>query len=236
MIVEYVDGFSVPGLPKWPQMIVRGTPVTVEQAKEIIRRTDRSFTGTLSGNDHATNRVIAKKIGMPAGTFYDPRDRAPNYDWDAVEVFGTAWGEIYTEYVTNDWIACCFIGGPHGWCHPDGTIFYSDNVGKYPGVEDVARDWAAILMEFPILDLTATLMSGESCEDGVEPVCTITVRDGRVVVGPPQNDFQRPTDRDVEECVRRLSADPVGRECAIPMAWIDEWAAQYRAKLAGESK
>jgi hypothetical protein len=236
MIVEYVDGFSVPGLPKWPQMIVRGTPVTVEQAKEIIRRTDRSFTGTLSGNDHATNRVIAKKIGMPAGTFYDPRDRAPNYDWDAVEAFRTAWGAIYTEYVTNDWIACCFIGGPHGWCHPDGTIFYSDNVGKYPGVEDVARDWAAILMEFPILDLTATLMSGESCEEDAEPVCTITVRDGRVVVGPPQNDFQRPADRDVEEYVRRLSADPVGRECAIPMAWIDEWAAQYRAKLAGESK
>lgn len=158
MIVEYVDGFSVPGLPKWPQMIVRGTAVTVEQAKEIIRRTDRSFTGTLSGNDHATNRVIVKKIGMPAGTFYDPRDRAPNYDWDAVETFRTAWGAIYTEYVTNDWIACSFIGGPHGWCHPDGTVFFSDNVGKYPGVEDVARDWAAILSEFPFLDLTATLM------------------------------------------------------------------------------
>ncbi len=236
MIVEYVDGFSVPGLPKWPQMIVRGTPVTVEQAKEIIRRTDRSFTSTLSGNDHATNRVIAKKIGMPAGTFYDPRDRAPNYDWDAVETFRTAWGAIYTEYVTNDWIACSFIGGPHGWCHPDGTVFFSDNVGKYPGVEDVARDWAAILSEFPFLDLTATLMSGESCEDGAEPVCTITVRDGRVVAGPPQNDFQRPARREAAEYVRHLSADPVGRECAVPMAWIDEWAAQYRAKLAWEAK
>lgn len=236
MIVEYVDVFSVQGLPKWPQMIVRGTPVTVEQAKEIIRRTDRSFTGILSGNDHATNRVIAKKIGMPAGTFYDSRDRAPNYDWDAAEAFRTAWGAICTEYVANDWIACSFIGGPHGWCHPDGTVFFSDNVGKYPGVEDVARDWAVILIEFPFLDLTATLMSGESCEDRVEPVCTITVRDGRVVVGPPMAGFSRRARSDDAAYARRWAANAAGRECAVPMAWIDEWAAQYRAKIAGESK
>lgn len=233
MNFEYADGFTVPWLPKWPQMVVRGTPVTVEQAKEIIRRTDHSFTSYLSGNDHDTNRAIAKKIGMPEGAFYDPITFRLNCDWSALEAFRIAWGAILTEYVTNDWVACTFVGGPHGWCHPDGTIFYRDNVGTHPSVDDLAGDWATILSEFPFLDLTATMMSGESCEEEAEPVCAITVREGRVVVGPPQNDFQRPARRDAAEYARRVLA---GRECAIPMAWIDEWAAQYRAKLAGEQK
>ncbi len=30
-------------LPKWPQMLVTGDSLTIEQAKEIIRRTDRFF-------------------------------------------------------------------------------------------------------------------------------------------------------------------------------------------------
>jgi hypothetical protein len=36
------------GLPKWPQMRVEGVPVTLEQAKEIIRRTDTFFTPPLT--------------------------------------------------------------------------------------------------------------------------------------------------------------------------------------------
>jgi len=30
-------------LPKWPQMLVTGSPVSEEQALEIIRRTDNFF-------------------------------------------------------------------------------------------------------------------------------------------------------------------------------------------------
>ena len=44
---------TYPGLPKWPQMYTTGLPVAIEQAKEIIRRTDSYFTSPR----HAGNEI-----------------------------------------------------------------------------------------------------------------------------------------------------------------------------------
>jgi hypothetical protein len=82
-----------------------------------------------------------------------------------------------TEYVQNSWISTSFIGGPHGWCWPDGRIAYVDNVGKWPSVEAVLRDWSTLAEAFPFLDLAATLINGECCEDTV-PIVTILVKGG----------------------------------------------------------
>ena len=39
-------------LPKWPQCIITGERVTLEQADEIIRRTDTFLTFGFGGNDN----------------------------------------------------------------------------------------------------------------------------------------------------------------------------------------
>ena len=92
---------------------------------------------------------------------------------------------IETNYVRNTWIGSSFVHGPHGWCHPDGQIDHIDNVGKWPSVEEIRDDWQMLATAFPFLILTATLMSGESCEDDTKPIVTMSVADGRVSLMAP---------------------------------------------------
>jgi len=224
------------GLPKWPQMIVRGQPVTLDQAKEIIRRTDRSFTSHLSGNDHKTVRNIAQRLGLPASMYsaYDGQavDKAAERDWRAGEAFRELWGTINTEYVHNNWVSSSFIYGPHGWCHPDGTISYDHNVGKRPDIDAIIKDWDALATAFPFLDVTITVMNGESCEDGTRPVVTLKVKDGNVTVCPPEpapDPVMTPQEQTA--LMMEVLSNNVGRECGIPMEWIDEWGAMHWDKV-----
>lgn len=239
MSIIITDGLDMRymGLPKWPQMIVRGQPVTVDQAKEIIRRTDRAFTCHLSGNDHKTVRNIAQRLGLPASMYsaYDGLgrdDEAAQDDWRAAEEFRELWGTISTEYVTNNWVSSAFIYGPHGWCHPDGTISYDHNVGKWPSLDDIIKDWDTLATAFPFLDVTITLMNGESCEEFTRPVVTLKVKDGNVTVCPPEP-APDPVMTPQEQTALMIAtlSDNVGRECGIPMAWIDEWGAMHWDKV-----
>ena len=55
------------GLPKWPQMMVTGKHVTLEQAKEIIFRTDPFLVDTSKysgGNAHEFNAWYRKEAGL----------------------------------------------------------------------------------------------------------------------------------------------------------------------------
>jgi hypothetical protein len=220
------------GLPKWPQMIVRGNPVTLDQAKEIIRRTDDSLTCHLSGNDHATVRLIAKKLGLPS-SMYTARGGDPKGpdDWQAAEEYRTLWGAIPTEYVRNNWVSSSYIYGPHGWCHPDGTISFDHNVGKWPDLDDIIKDWDTLATAFPFLELTVTLMNGEACEDNTSPVVTLKVKGGDVTVCAPEPAPDLMPTPDHIALWRNAMSDEVGRECGIPMAWIDEWGAQHWDKV-----
>lgn len=172
-------------LPKWPQMYTTGERVTLAQAEEIIRRTETFIVGGHGGNDHAWNRTMAKRLRLVNFTDYtDPkwvdRLRSQNMreEWARQERWAELWGAFDTQYVHNSWMSCAYIGGPHGWCHPDGRIWYQDNVGKWPSVEEVLADWAKIACEFPFLKLAATLMDAEWCEDAPRPVVTIRVEGG----------------------------------------------------------
>lgn len=219
------------GLPKWPGMVVRGTPVTVEQAKDIIRRTDSAFLRGIRGNNHAFNKEIVRRLRMPpvlawdverlqSGSLMDEFERRD--DWQ------TKWECLPLTYVSNAWIACSYIGGPHGWCHPNGTIAYDSNVGKWPSVEAVLNDWALLASAFPFLDLTATLMDRELCEEGIRPLVTITVQGGKATAGEPvvPPNIQR---QDVGELAVAVLFRSVSREFGIPMEWLDEWEVRAKA-------
>jgi hypothetical protein len=248
-------------LPKWPQHYVTGKPVTVEQAKEIIRRTDSFFCHGYGGNNHKYNSWVRKTLGM-APDMWDrphrpyPKDDAPQAEKDADlaarraeyaednrlrELFEKRWHPLQTEYVHNSWISCSFIGGPHGWCHPDGQIGYVDNVGKWPSVEAVFNDWKVLAEAFPFIDIGVTLFDGESCEDNTNKIVSMRVRGSEVVlIDPAAEDVhaghptavRRGADTETMEAqVLALVHNP-WREQGLPDAWIEEWASKFGPGVA----
>ena len=234
-----MDNLLNAGLPKWPQMIVTGSSVTKEQALEIIRRTDSFFGFWQGGNNHEFIRQAKEILQMP-----DINDYSIPYEesFKRMEQFRdwrSAWGVIDTEYVVNSWISCSFIGGPHGWMHPDGSIGYSDNVGKWPSVEEVYNDWKKIAEAFPFLEIEATLMSGESGEDHTHPVVSFLVREESVELVDPNTrnihaEFFRtmPAQSDLMGSMFRLLYGDKSCENAISMDQIQKWADEHLVKSA----
>lgn len=233
---EVINKCAAGGLPKWPQMIVTGKPVTVEQAKEIIFRTDRFMTDASEysgGNARDFNAAYRTKAGLDLlmeERTYPEGHKYMSTDWEKQERLYEKAGFISTGYVHNDWASCAFIFGPHGWCHPNGTIAFADNVGKWPSIEEVYQDWAAIAHAFPFLDINVTLMSGESCEDDTEPVINFRVLDGEVTVREPDlsvHEGGRPAERDIEEAIKWIGMS--GGELGLPRQWYDDYAVRVRA-------
>lgn len=228
--------FPYPGLPKWPQMRVAGPSVTPEQASEIIRRTDSFFTQGYSGNDREWNirvkRIVGMRLGMDDPHFYDS---AAKRDWEAEfaaeQAWREAWGIVDTQYVHNAWVSCSFVGGPHGWCSPMGTIYYRDNVGKWPSCERIERDWQSVAEAFPFVDCEVLLMSGESCEEDSQPVCGFIVKDGVVTPKlPTEHAFHQgayawanvgPT---LEQQVMGLMVPARFREVGVSEDMVRHWA------------
>lgn len=216
-------------LPKWPQMIVTGKPVTMEQAKDIIFKTDSFLTDSspyAGGNNREFNRMYRSLSGL------DKLDAIDDWGlrYDITDKMKESIGYVETEYVNNSWASCAFIFGPHGWCHPSGKIEYSDNVGKWPSANEIVDDWTKIAEAFPYLDINVTLMSGEGSEDDTQPVFNIRVVDGRAEACEPDLDVHKNFGtRNINEAVLNLAMG--GREQGLPFQWVEEFAATVRSKL-----
>lgn len=232
------------GLPKWPQMYTTGMPVSEEQAKEIIRRTDFFFVSGFGGNDHEYNFAVKMLLGMPLGwsdKYVAERYRVKvdeNRSWEAADEWRKKWGVLATSYVRNDWVSCAFIFGPHGWCHPTGEIGFVDNVGKWPSVGDILEDWQTIATAFTFLDIGVSVMSMEEGEDENpaegrirEPLVSIVVKDGQATLVQPSAEVheRHPAPRiDRGRWIGDLG-NPRKREHGIPGPWFREWAASMTA-------
>ncbi len=220
-------------LPKWPQLKITGESVTIEQAKDIIFRTD-GFITSLSeysgGNNHSWNKwafqrlhydELFKMTEMAYGKTATPGFVKKYYE--VVHKISDDLGFLKTHYISNDWASCSFVFGPHGWCSPSGQICYVDNVGKWPDVEEVFNDVKMIAEAFPYLKMTATLMDREQSEEGTHPVVTFVVREGQVFITDEHNEHhyevQEP-DRSDNAMMARLLSD---KEQGLPNKWILEF-------------
>jgi hypothetical protein len=222
-------------LPKWPEMAVWGKPVTVEQAKDIILRTD-SFLTNINEFSGGNNKRWCDWARGELGFQHLVEDESEGH-WarkEGVEAkLRAAIGFVETEYVHNTWAASCYVYGPYGWCHPDGTIWYEDNIGKWPNAREVFEEWQALAKAFPFLDLTVTLFSGESDADDVEAVVSFRVQDGQVaVLDTPTIPTQRPTPpRDKTALIKAL-VDFRSREQGLDDQWIRDYGAAIRPLVA----
>jgi hypothetical protein len=231
-----------PGLPKWPMAYVTGTPVTPEQAKEINFRTDsnlRYISEYGFGNDHAFRERCQELFGWniiiaAQNAVINRVDKEKPFTglsgWEMSGRWTKEMNVISTEYVSNDWLGTCYIGGPHGWCHLDGTILSEGtNYGKWPSVEDVVNDWGKLSEAFPYLDLVCTLYSGEQCEDDSVPVVSIIVQNGLIVVTEPDlslHNHRQPNVGSIDDSLAHILALSYGNYSA-ERAWPEDWVVEF---------
>ena len=237
------------GLPKWPQMRVMGDLVTLKQASEIIRRTDSFFALDYDGNARDFNKKARQIVKKPTlwwdlpQEFRDNRGQSDHSMTDYMheeQRWHEWWDSIQTEYVHNGWVSNAFIFGPSGWCHPDGKIRFSHNVGKWPESQEILADWTKLAEAFPFVNLHALLMSGESCEEGevIQPVVGFIVKDGHVEAEPADYPWfepwggwnGNPAEHDIEMFVQSMRYEPRYRECWYDLDQLQEWHDQVASE------
>ena len=233
-----LDRLEATCLPKWPQMLVWGAPVTQEQAKDIILRTDRFFSEVTNFPGGSNRRWIEwaqAELGFRHLVVSDlpaARRRAS----EAESALRKALGTVRTEYVHNTWASSSF-GIPYGWCHPDGTIWYEYNVGSHPGTRCLFEEWQTIAEAFPYLDLTVTFFDGERLHEDREPVISFRVQNGHVtLLDAPVVPKQRLVPPPERTAVYNSVEEEFAASNGLPDDWIREYGATTRAALAAYQK
>ena len=141
-------------LIKWPQCVIVGEKLTVDQAKEILVKTDAFFYG-YGSNNVKYDKKMWEEIG------YDE-----DADWETHQEWRNKHGMLDLNYLDNSFISSCYVGGVHGWCNPDGTIFDNQNIGKWPSWEEIYDDCEILAKNFPFLNMKVYLFNQEhDCED-----------------------------------------------------------------------
>ena len=220
-------------LPKWPQMRVIGKPITSEQAKEIIFKTDDFLTDISrysGGNKRAFNTAYREAAGLAGRDDVEDIHTMDRFEFQTQ--LRASLGCLELEYLGNHWASSSFVYGAHGWCHPDGTLFNRYNVGQWPTEGDLIAEWSRIAETFPFLDLHAMFMSGANCEDNTEMVFGLHVVNGKI------ERYEEPKPEIVEAWETKLKAQPepvflwgengLANENGLPGEWVAEYAARVR--------
>lgn len=150
---------------KWPGLIVVGSDISKELALEINIRTAHF---PLSTNDHQYNvKLMSYILKRPI-----PYSEWGSY-YDLSEEISKIVKSINVHYFRNEWLASCYIGGPHGWCNPNGKLFSNNyNIGKWPSNEDVESELKLIAETWKQLQFTVQLLNNEYCCDDGELIVT----------------------------------------------------------------
>jgi hypothetical protein len=223
-------------LPKWCEMRVSGNKISREQAENIIIRTDYTigYFG-MGGNSEKFSRQLANALGLPRFSWALP-DREAAAAQRCWRDFTRKIGYFNTSLVKNDWISSCFVFGASGWCHPNGDIFYSQNIGKWPSATELLDDWSRIAAEWPFLDLGVAVMDVDDAhaDNSATQLVSIKVKDGEAHwCDPVQNPFKlRPHDRHrpvgEEYYEARLAAMSSRQEHAFTAKYVGEIASRIK--------
>lgn len=168
-------------LPKWSRMVVVGDSITEDQAGEILVRTsDFNF----SSNDTNWRAKLYQVLEIP----YDKSKGYFGTDYDKVKEVEKSLKVLPLNYLRNNQIISCYIGGPHGWCNWYGSIGCDGyNIGKWPNVKSVFEEWNLIAKTWPFLNLRCQLWNTEYDDEDSDcsPVIEFVVANGSVSVINP---------------------------------------------------
>lgn len=221
------------GLPKWPQLMIVGDNVTEEQAADIIFRTETFLTDShewSGGNNKAFNERYRRESGLEEITNIAGKDWC--FSADAERHLRARIGFVDLEYIHNTWASSSFIGGPYGFCSPDGAIFYSDNIGKYPSVEAVYNDLCAIAKAFPYLNFKASLYSHEGGEevDDRKVIVSFVVSCGDVTLNTEDYDLRKwYNPRSMSDMINSLNRHD--REQGLPYKTVLDFQRRVKALI-----
>lgn len=196
-----------PELPKWPGLLVEGPKVSEGLAAQIIVRTTDFYFLNYPDNDWT--RVVKEMVGLP------PKVGAAEY-----EEFCRKYNVLGPfEYLGNARIRSSWVYGMKGWCDWDGTIRANNyNIGKWPRVSEIRKEWGVIAEAFPALTLRAQIIDREICESGGgggwNPVVEFRVKGGKVRVVLPDPEKPLSLTPDWEFSTRMASVFPKG-ECKL---------------------
>lgn len=222
-------------LPKWPALFIQGQDVSIEQAKDIIFRTDGFLTNASAfSNNRLFLKDYAEKAGFDILNDLSEKDEEDYLNYHYCGLIKEKIGFIDLEYIHNTWASSSYVLGPYGFCNPDGKIYYNDNIGKYPDAEDILSDLTKIAAAFPYLVFDAAVMNDESSEDDREPVVFFHVEDGKVTYGDENPWGGRPwLEEDKPDFVAQVIThmqSPSGSE-GLPASWTDEFASTVKLEL-----
>ena len=198
-----IDISSLYGITcKWPQCVIVGKKLTKEQAREVIIKTDLFFNSSWAGgNDEDYEKELRKRLNMPPLRSFDGSDGEDIYTQN--DVWQSTHGCLSLNYLNNNWISSCYVGGPNGWCHIDGTIHSNKNIGKWPAWNEIIEDLETLAHAFPFLDICLYIIDCESCcgwgNDEYERKCIggIHLCNGKLETVDPIDPFSeecKPTD------------------------------------------
>lgn len=210
---------------KWPALVVIGDPVTKEQAAEICIRTTCQWWGT---NDKEWLAQVGAVMDMTVD------ENGLMYNMDSLNEVRDTYKLIDLGYLSNSRIMSAWIGGTKGWCNWDGNIFCNNyNIGKWPSVEGVAKDWKKIAEAFPYLKLKSQVFAKESSEEGNYPTVQFNVSDGKVEVMSPSDNLMNPVGADLEGFRLYLNGTNPHRERGLTIQQL-AWACEVTKKSLAE--
>lgn len=226
------------GLPKWPQLMIVGDPVSHEQAKDIIFRTDSAlYDPKYHGNDKQFEKRFYDTSGLTKLTEHcTSQDGDINFiKWyDILDKVEEELQYIELNYVRSSYAYSAYIGGPVGFCSPSGRIFFQENVGKWPSVEEVYQDFVNIAKAFPYLKFKATLYDNEACEDYKSPVVSFVINDGYVIITNQDFDLLNWDNHPPIDDDKAFSRLLRNGELGLPRDWYIEQAQRIRSIIDRE--
>lgn len=135
-------------------VIILGAPVTPDRAGDMIGRTDIAFGLLRYIPPNELVRDLRARLGFPRQPDHRPGVRMPR---DAIleakiARWRHAWGAIELDWLFNNQL----LDG-QGWCHPDGSIAFADELEDYPSALEMLDDCRQLAVNFPdlVMDVAA---------------------------------------------------------------------------------
>ena len=201
-------------LPSESYQFANGKSVTVDQAKEIIRRTDTYFVyddrSLCFGFDEYWEQQCTLLLDSERGYKY--------------------WKHVNVEYILNNW-----IGNPEGcfrgWIHPNGLIGSRHPIGKVPYGRELYLEWCMIAEAFPFLEMAVSYSDGAFEND--RKVMSFLIHNGYVQVVDPNKDNAHEDYPEPPQELKPKTNIPNFKKfeiekihpqvSAVPLEWMREW-------------